>query len=472
MAFDIIRNDITKVKADAIVNTANPRPFVGSGTDTAIYRAAGEKRLLAARQKIGDIAPGQAFHTSAFRLPAKYIIHTVGPVWVDGSHGERETLRACYANSLALADRLRCKSVAFPLLSAGSNGFPKDEALHIALSEIGAFLLTHEMRIILVVFDREAFALSADLVNGIEEFIDDSTARSLAQQNRTGVTQCSPGRQRENFGRCYSRFDADVPTIQHTTVASSEIADRREPPVTLPFAPSSDGASRKDPAFPYISDAFSIFDSPSEDAGSSAKEENVPMFSSPLEDREEAAAPTAEHLPPPDAPAPPVQAHQSSPQAEKCEARRSFRPAPPVAMSVRKSRDAKGKASRDATKRDLDEILKGAGETFQQKLFELIDASGMDDVTVYKKANIDRKVFSRIRCKEDYRPTKKTAVAFAIALELDMPTTQDLLARAEIAISPSSTFDLIVTYFITHRIYDIFEINAVLFQYDQPLLGQ
>ena len=123
------------------------------------------------------------------------------------------------------------------------------------------------------------------------------------------------------------------------------------------------------------------------------------------------------------------------------------------------------------TSKSLDDILDDAGETFQQRLFHLIDESGMDDVSVYKKANIDRKVFSKIRCNEDYKPKKKTAVAFAIALQLDMPTMKDLLSRAEIAFSPSNKFDLIITYFVDHKIYDIYEINAALFKYGQPILG-
>ena len=167
MAFEIIRNDITKVKADAVVNTANPQPVVGGGTDTAVYRAAGEKRLLECRKEIGEIAPGQAVHTPAFRLKAKYIIHTVGPVWQGGNRGEREILSACYANSLALAAELGCESAALPLIATGTYGFPKDEALQIAMKEIGAFLLTHEMRVILVVFDEQSFALSAGIAEGI-----------------------------------------------------------------------------------------------------------------------------------------------------------------------------------------------------------------------------------------------------------------------------------------------------------------
>ena len=342
MPFQIIRNDITKVSADAIVNTANPKPVVGSGTDGAIYKAAGENKLLPARQTIGNIEPGQAVHTPAFRLKAKYIIHTVGPVWVDGKHGEKDILHSCYANSLSLADKLKCKSVAFPLISSGAYGFPKDTALDVALSEIGKFLLTHDMNITLVVFDKAAFELSEKLMGEIRQFIDEQTAVSLREQER---------------------FHGNLRMNTRSVLFEEE----RRRALSQP-----QGAE----IFPDI-------------AG-----------------------------------------------------------------------------------KNLSETVGSAGQTFQEKLFELIDKSGMDDVTVYKKVNIDRKVFSRIRSKRDYKPKKKTAVAFAIALELDLPTTIDLLARAEIAFSQSNLFDLIIAYFITHGIYDMFEINAALFQYDQPVLGE
>ena len=409
MAFEIIRNDITRVAADAVVNTANPLPVVGGGTDTAVYRAAGERRLLAQRKKIGDIAPGQAVRTAAFRLPAKHIIHTVGPVWQGGDHGERDVLRACYANSLALAGKLGCGSVAFPLIAAGSYGFPKDEALRIALEEIGKFLLTHEMRVILVVFDAASFALSSSLLGDIQQFIDDRAAGLLREQEYGGKTR---------HARAHGRF---------------------EPFPAEDNAADTDGASELPPADAGFSEADRRAEAPerTETAG--------PLFCAPAVQKQ-AAGPF--HLP-----------------SRKVAAEKSRAPAPPAASRAVPFADFA------AGQKSLDEMLNSAGETFQQRLFALIDASGMDDVTVYKKANIDRKVFSRIRCKADYKPTKKTAVAFAIALELDMPTMLDLLARAEIAFSPSSKFDLIVTYFVTHRIYDIFEINAALFQYGQPLLG-
>lgn len=392
MAFEIIRNDITKVKADAVVNTANPQPVVGGGTDTAVYRAAGEKRLLECRKKIGEIAPGQAACTPAFRLKAKYIIHTVGPVWQGGDRGEREILSACYANSLALAAQLACESVAFPLIATGTYGFPKDEALAIALKEIGAFLLTHEMRVTLVVFDEQSFALSAGIAEGIRQYIDDHAARELAQ---------------EEYGE------------------TMPLASRRRAPVLPSAARTRKGKNAA--FFPEREETFYGTAAQSLVGEESEKTVCTPSF-------------TPEAAPP--------QYHAA--------AFADVGAAAPLP-------DVKGKS--------LDEVVRGTQATFQQKLFQLIDASGMDDVTVYKKANIDRKVFSRIRCKEDYRPTKKTAVAFAIALELDMPAMLDLLARAEIAFSPSSKFDLIVSYFVTNRIYDIFEINAALFRYGQPILG-
>ena len=363
MPFQIIRNDITRVKADAIVNTANPKPCFMRGTDGAIYAAAGKELLLAARRRIGDIAPGQAAYTDAFALQAKYIIHTVGPEWTGGERGERDLLRSCYANSLDLAAKLKCSSIAFPLISSGVYGFPEEEALNIALSEIGEFLLTHEMDVFLVVLNRNALKLSEALLGDIEQYIDDHSASGLLKKEYGGDVLYA--RRREN---------------RPTPPANDVLYEKSSSACDYGIEEETDGIS--------ICGAFT---------------------------------------------------------------------SPEMPIGARKS---------------LDEVLKDTGETFQQRLLRLIDESGMDDVTVYKKANIDRKVFSRIRCREDYRPKKKTAVAFAIALELDLPTTRDLLSRAEIAFSPSSRFDLIVTYFIDHKIYDIFKLNAALFRYGEQTLGE
>lgn len=361
MPFQIIRNDITKVKADAIVNTANPNVAVGSGTDSAIYHAAGEKRLLAERKKIGIMMPGEAAHTPAFNLDAKYIIHTIGPSWIDGNHYEREILHTCYEKSLNLAAELECKSIAFPLIATGVYGFPKDEALQIALAEINRFLLSHDMKVILVVFDRKAFELSGKLVGDIKEYIDEHSTNEIRDAEYGGRGR---NERYERLERIEVLHSANMP------------------------------------------DDF---------------------------DEEEA-------------------------EEDESDDQIIYADAAPAFM------DVSGKS--------LDEVLDSSEDTFQQRLFKLIDESGMDDVSVYKKANIDRKVFSRIRCKEDYKPKKKTAVAFAIALQLDMPTMLDLLSRAEIAFSPSNKFDLIITYFITNGVYDIYEINAALFKYGQPILGE
>ncbi|MCR5149815.1 MAG: macro domain-containing protein [Clostridiales bacterium] len=360
MPFKIIRNDITKVKADAIVNTANPLPVIGGGTDSAIYKAAGEKKLLAERIKIGKIAPGQCAVTPAFKLRAKYLIHTVAPVWIDGKHGESDILRLCYENSLNTANELSCESIVFPLIATGIYAFPKSEALNIALSEIGKFLLSHEMDVTLAVLDRESLELSENLIGDIEKYIDEHCVKRIFKSEYGGN---KPVNRRSAEGAyVLNRCEECIDTGPREYISE-------EPELSVPAAPS------------------------------------INSFS-----------------------------------------------------------DISGKT--------LDEVLNQKEDSFRLRLFKLIDERGLDDVTVYKRANIDRKVFSRIRCKEDYKPKKTTAVAFAVALRLDMPATLDLLSRAEIAFSPGSKFDLIVSYFILNRNYDIYEINAALFKYGQPLLGE
>ena len=350
MPFQIIRNDITKVEADAIVNTANPDPVIGSGTDRAVYKAAGEELLSAERKKIGRIAPGDAAYTDAFGLNAKYIIHTVGPSWKDGEHGEEKILGSCYEKSLALADKLGCKSIAFPLIATGVYGFPKDTALDIAMSAIGKFLLTHDMKVIMAVFDRNSFVLSSSLVNGIEQYIDDH-----------GVDAAFSGEYTSDRGRRVTAEEERRRTERF-----------REKETLLPNRTGGDLSPSS--AFP------------------------------------------------------------------------------------------------DMTGKTLEDVVGAKGESFTERLLELIDKSGLDDVTVYKRANVDRKVFSSIRCKKNYKPKKTTAVSFAIALHLDLPELTDLLATAGIAFSASDTFDLIVSYFVTRKNYDIFDINEALFKYGQPLL--
>lgn len=366
MPLKLIRNDITKVKADAIVNTANPDPVYRKGTDSAVYQKAGIKSLLARRKKIGRIKEGEAAITPAFNLEAQYIIYTVGPVWQGGGFGEERKLRLCYRNSLRLAKKHECESVAFPLISTGTYGFPKAEGLRIALSEIGDFLLKEEMLVYLVVFDREAFELSGRLYADIDSYIDENyVSDKLAEEY-------SADREREDY------------------------------------CGNADG----------LSASFSMGEV--------------------REDGFTAAMPS-------------VLPQEPEGRKESCK------------------KNSRGKQK--AAARSLEDVMAQLGETFQERLFRLIDERNLTDVQVYKKANLDRKLFSKIRCNPDYRPKKNTALALAVALELNLDETKDLLSRAEIALSPSSRFDLIITYFIEMEIYDIYTINLALFQYHQDMLG-
>ena len=357
MPFQIIRNDITKVKADAIVNTANPEVTIGGGVDSAIYDAAGKDELLAERKKIGRLEPGEVGITPAFNLNAKYIIHASGPWWEGGNKGEFDTLRSCYKKSLNLALENGCESIAFPLIATGVYGFPKDKALQIATSVIQQFLFEHEMSIILVVFDRKAFELSGKVYSDVQGFIDENYVK------RSYHREYGPRGERDR--RLREAYDIDQII---NTVESDECVEAGQ-----------------------------------------------------FEDED--------------------------------------------------SSELKLLKTVDFEAMDLDDLLDSPSASFQEKLFSLIDKSGLDDVSVYKKANITKKVFSDIKTKKNYKPSKKTAVAFAIALELSMDETTDLLQRAGIALSPSSKFDLIVGYYISHGIYDMMEINLTLFKYKQECLG-
>lgn len=378
MAFRIIRNDITKVLADAIVNTANPRPRYVSGTDYAIYMAAGADELLEERQKIGNIEIGQAAVTPAFALSAKYIIHTVGPAWIDGEHGEREAVRSCYENSLRLAKELGCESIAFPLIATGVYGFPKADALQIAVSVFSEFLSDTDMEIILVVFDEDSFVLSGKIFSGVNEFIDENYVSEKMDSEYT-------------LGASAAAF----------SVGSIPIGESRRG--RRLFKDAFHHSRRKD----------------------SARAESI---KADIADDEE---------------------YDAEPLMEA-----------PMAM-----------ASTDRAGRSLNDLLDNVSETWQESLLRLIDEKGYTDTEVYKRANVDRKLFSKIRSNSQYQPKKITAVAFALALKLNLDETKDLLGRAGYALSPSSKFDLIIEYFIEQEVYDTYTINLALFEHKQPLLG-
>jgi len=350
MPFRIVRNDIANMRADAIVNSANPEAKVGMGVDSALHRKAGPE-LLEFRRLIGNIPVGEAAATPAFSLKARYVIHAVAPVWRGGDFREAELLRGCYERALRLAVELKCESVAIPLLGAGTYGFPKALALQIAIGVFSAFLMEHDMQITLVVYNRKAVALSERLVASVTSYIDENYIRERPYEEEDQIV-----RRRRDSAQCRPRHPASV------------------------------------------------------------------FYDGPL-----------------------------------------FSAASPAETAV-------GKAEK-VDDRSLEELLTQLDTGFSETLLKLIDQSGKTDPEVYKKANIDKKLFSKIRSNPDYRPKMKTALAFAIALELDIETTRDLLARAGLTLSRSRKFDVIVEYFITHKRYDIFELNQVLFAFHQPLIG-
>ena len=399
MPLQIIRNDIVHMEVDAVVNTANPEPVVGRGTDSAIYTAAGYDRLLKARQKIGRIEPGEAALTRGYALSARYIIHTVGPVWRGGGFGERNILRSCYRNALKLAEWKRCRSVAFPLISSGCYGFPKDEALEIAVEVIRRFLQDSDMEVYLVVFGRHEYELSGKIYDGVESYIDDHYV--------------------------YARKQEEYPEPDGTNAAPF-FDDRIESSVILPQAEKK-----------------------SEKRDGRADVEYRKNRRQAARPRYEASAGAYMHMP--------------DEARGKAESVKTEMTRPAYSNSFTSGRRGKP--------RSLDEAVAHLGESFPEMLFRLIDERGLTDVEVYKRANIDRKLFSKIRSKKGYQPGKKTAIALAIALRLNLDQTKDLLSRAGYALSPGNKFDVIVEYFIAIGEYDIDRINIVLFDYHEQLLG-
>lgn len=348
MPFQIIRNDITKVSVDAIVNPANPLPKYGAGIDTAIYHAAGRKELLEKRTEIGEMTPGTSAVTPGFKLPAKYIIHTVGTFWADGKSGEEDIIRKCYRSAFDCALECGAESIAFPLLASGSYGFPKDVALKIALSEIHSFLDVNEMDVYLVVFDRKSVLLSGELYGDIDSYIDENYVETVKRREYFGSTP---------FGR----------VGRNAAVESS------------------------------------------------------------------------------------------------CEAMESVESTESIKFRENKS------AARSP--RSLEDVIRNLDKTFMELVFDFADAKGINDVQLQKRANLDKRAYSKLKCGTTRKPSQSTALALAIGLELNLDETKDLLSRAGLALSPCSRQDLIVQYFIEREVYDIDEINLALFDHGQPLLG-
>lgn len=374
MPFSIVRNDISRVHADVLVNAANVRLAPGGGVCGALFSAAEFDEMRAACEAIGGCATGDAVATPAFNLPARWCVHAVGPIWRGGRAHEEELLRRCYRGAFARAVELGARSVAFPLISAGIYGFPVERALAIVREEVTAFLEHHdEIELTLVVFERVVVQMGNALVEQVQEYIDDEYVDSSSFMRRdTGELE------RE---------------LRWTEDASAPRSVEMAEPVSLPECLQEDDAPTVTPSAsrPFVASSIGMPGSPSR-AGATLDSE--------------------------------------------------------IAQLV---------ATLDAP--------------FSTTLLALIDARGMTDAEVYHRANISRQLFSKIRGNESYRPSKQTVVALAIALELDMSATQDLLARAGFTLSKSSKFDVIVRFFIERGIYDLFQLNEVLFAYDLPLVG-
>lgn len=329
----MVRNDIAKMECDAVVNAANSKLLAGGGVCGAIFGAAGVDELTRACQKIGFCDIGQAVITDGFNLKAKYIIHTVGPIYGKNPSAEAEQLYSCYKNSLFLAESKNLSSIAFPLISTGIYGYPKYEALKIATRAIKDFLENSEMQVYLVVYDNDTFVISEKMFSAVESYIDEHMV----------MPQCS------------RNADFNVQSSVYNETCEEK---------GLPFVGILGGVG----------------------------------------------------------------------------------------------------------KRSLEDLMKRKVETFSEMLLRLIDEKGMSDVEVYKRANIDRKLFSKIR-KKDYTPKKTTVIALAIGLKLNMDEAKDLLGRAGFAFSECNKFDVIIEYFIENENYDIFEINETLFAFDEQVLG-
>lgn len=412
MSFKIVRNDITKIKADAIVNTANPEPIYSAGTDSAVYIAAGAGKLLEERKKIGRIAEGDVAVTPAFDLDAKYIFHTVGPIWQGGDYGEKETVSKCYLNCLNKAKELELESIAFPLLATGTYGFPKADALLIATSVFSSFLAENELEITLVVFDNESFALSDKIFAGVDQFIDENyvdekTSDEYSYEHLVGAAGAMAG------AMACAAADAAGPAVEPVEYIADECAE--EP------------AEIRDEE-----EALELKRARRRELIELDRKERRGLFG--LRNK----ATTAECA------------------------------APPVAAE---DGDRNRSTAKAAAPRSLEDVVKNVSETWQESLLRMITEKGYTDTEVYKRANVDRKLFSKIRSNKDYQPKKNTAVAFALALRLNLDETKDFLMRAGYAFSPSSKFDLIIEYSIDHGVYDLMLINCALFDHDQPLLG-
>ena len=387
MPLKIVRNDITKMTTEAIVNTANEYPAVGTGCDRVVYDAAGLDDLLSYRKEhIGTVKEGDVFITPGFSLPAKYIIHAVSPLYIDGKRSEEEKLRSCYQKSLALAAENGIRSIAFPLISTGGFGYPKEQGIRIAVDEINGFLLNHEMLVFLVVFDEKASQMGKNLYPDLEAYID-----------RNYVQKKHEEEYREAFFTDEAAAD-EAPKPYDVEAARLEQAR---------------AARRRNARFP-------------EERESKAK--NLCVGS---------------------VPAPGVGM------------------APPLASKKKMSLEDEDAATEELD-RNLQERINHRSDSFSEYLLYLISSKGMKNSEVYDRAIVKKRVFSKIKTNPNYHPQKLTALCLCIGAKLNLDESRDLLSRAGYALSPCDKTDIIFSYFIEKKIYDMVEVDIQLEEYGLP----
>ena len=352
MPLSIVRDDITRIECDAIVNPTNEKLIPGGGVDMRIHSVAGED-LQDMCNQLGGLKLGQAKITPAYDLPCKFVIHTVGPHWKGGKQGEETHLRSCYEEALKIAKATKCTSIAFPLISSGTYGYPKDKVLNIALEILKSFLNDYDMMIYLVVYDKTSYALSRKLQDGIESFI---------YKHYEGDEDLDFD-DYDNYGNCIT----------------NELMSFKER--TRIYAPAS------------------------------------------------------------------IQAHPKYLKTEDDESCLPFEDLMSVGTLP-------------------DHLL----PNFRETLFGYIDQKGINDVDCYKNANVSRQTWSKIVNDKNYIPKKTTIIALAISLKLNIEETQNLLSTMGFVLSKAILFDVIIMYCIKKKIYDVFEIDSILFKYDQRTL--
>lgn len=412
MPFTIVYQDITKIKADAIVNATNTKLSAGGGVCGAIFLAAGKDKLEAACAGISPIQTGEAVITPGFALPAKYIIHAAGPIYNQQNEAESERLlREAYINSLQVACENHCESIAFLLISSGIYGYPKKEALRVAISAIKDFLEHQELNVYLVIFDKTSFDVEKELLDGVENYLS-KNYKEIYEETKTAFLCNSQPLKAEKEVIKTSKNYGKKTFLRRLFTERNTKTDKKSRAAKLDLKKNKNKKADIEEETAIQEEISKSSNHTEINSKEIYREKSADVFES------------ADHY----------------------------------------SRKNPGKQA-------LDRLVDSLDEPFSTTLLRLIDMKGRTDVEVYKRANIDRKLFSKIRTNANYMPSKRTALALAVALELNVKETNDLLKRAGFALSHSQKFDVIVEYFLVNKDYDIFKINEVLFQYDQPLLG-